>query len=136
MNNYIVSYFMEKIVSKCGTEVKDYRVVQSIIDYQYFETQVHFVRQLFGFFVFFFLPFLLQIFTERLFVELVCLCTCLAVSLILFSEEIIKMKYTGIYYFFNVWSLNNIMMFILFVIYFFVKISAVYNSSSEESISS
>ena len=92
---------------------------------------MHFVRQLFGFFIFFFLPFLLQIFTERLFVELVCLCTCLAVSLILFSEEIIKMKYTGIYYFFNVWSLNNIMMFILFVIYFFVKTSAVYNSTSE-----
>jgi hypothetical protein len=88
------------------------------------------MRQLFGFFICFFLPFLLQMFTQRLVVELLCLGACLIVSLILFSEEIIKMKYTGIYYFFNVWSLNNIMMFILFVIYFFVKISLVYNSSS------
>ena len=67
---------------------------------------------------------------------MLCLFVCLVVSLILFSEEIIKMKYTGIYYFFNMWSLNNIMMFILFLVYLFIKISKGYNSNNELSISS
>ena len=65
MNNYILSYFMEKIVTKHGSEVKDYGIVQNIINYQYSETQVHFMRQLLGFFMCFFVPFLVQIFTQK-----------------------------------------------------------------------
>jgi hypothetical protein len=135
MNDYIISYFMEKIVDKCGIEVKDQDVVKRVIDCQYFETQVHFMRQLLGFIICFFIPFLIQIFTERKFLELLCLTICLLVVLVLFSEEVIKMKYTGIFYFFNIWSLNNLLKFIVFLIYFSVKISYMFSSSSEYSSS-
>ena len=33
MNNYIISYFMERIVRMCGGEAKDFGVVKRIIDY-------------------------------------------------------------------------------------------------------
>ena len=43
--------------------------------------------------------------------------------IVLFSEELIKIKYTGIQYFFNMWSLNNLLMFAVFIVYFFLKVS-------------
>ena len=121
MNDYIISYFMEKIVQKCGIEVEEQGMVKKIIDCQYQDTQVHFLQQLLVFIICFFIPFLIQIFTERKYLELICLFICLLVSIVLFSEEVIKMKYTGIFYFFNIWCLNNLLKFIVFVSYFIVK---------------
>ena len=84
------------------------------------------MRQLIGFIICFFIPFLIQMFTDKKFLELLCLLICLLVSVILFSEEVIKMKYSGIFYFFNIFSLNNLIKFILFIAYFIVKISFIY----------
>ena len=38
MNDYIISYFMEKIVQKCGIEVEEQGMVKKIIDCQYQDT--------------------------------------------------------------------------------------------------
>jgi hypothetical protein len=128
MNDYIISFFMEKIVQKCGIEVEEQDMIKNIIDGQFIDTQANYMQQLLAFIACFLVPFLVQIFTENIKTEIVCLFICLIVSLILFSEEVIKMKYTGIFYFFNIFCLNNLMKFLVFISYFVIKVFYIYTN--------
>ena len=112
-----------EIYERIGKSIKDYPLLMKIIDQHYIKTKKIFLIKITLYFFFYFIPLLIQFFSNTTSSIYTSLITCMSMQIGLQYLETKQMKLEGMDYFFDIWNILDVANFLVNCMFWTYRVS-------------